>query len=134
MPSTSLGTPGKVKKGQVILCDEVILKGQDYRRVERKVQNKMVPMFSIHHSFHLDAVRDRIKRGLYHFPDIPYRPDDSENFIFQLLTNERGNNGRWTKSTGSADHYHHAAGFAEAATIISLCEQPKKLIFGMLDL
>lgn len=126
--------PGKVKKGQVMLCDEVILKGQDYRRVERKVQNKMVPMFSIHHSFHLDAVRDRIKRGLYHFPDIPYRPDDSENFIFQLLTNERGNNGRWTKSTGSADHYHHAAGFAEAATIISLCEQPKKLIFGMLDL
>jgi hypothetical protein len=125
--------PGKISKGQVYLCDEVILKGQDYRKVERTVQGKKIPMYDIHHSFSLDAVRDRIKARLLRLPDIKYHPDDKENFIYHLLTNDRGSDGRWTKPKGSADHYHHACGFAEAAAYISHFEKPKKLIVGLLE-
>jgi hypothetical protein len=127
--------PGRTKKGQVYLFDEVVLKGEGFRRSTRLVQGIEVPVYSLHRTFGLDSVRDRFGKKLYGLPTgLTYIPGDEDNLIFHLLTSDRTVEGRWIEPPGLPDHWHHAMAFAEVAALASYHEpKPKPLVFGSLD-
>lgn len=121
-------------KGQVFLFDQVTLKGEDFRRTTRTIQNVEVPMFALHRTFGLDSVRNRIYRGLQHFPaGIEYDPDDDGNLLYHYLTSDRRNDGVWTKMPGVPDHLLHADNFASAAVLVNLFENPATLMFARME-
>jgi len=131
--NTSSGRLNDIK-GQVYLFDEVVLKGEDFRRSTRRIQDVDVPVYSLHRTFGLDCVRDRFNRKLYGLPDkLTYVPGDEDNLIFHLLTSNRTVDGRWIEPPGLPDHWHHAMAFAEVAALAPYYEpRAKSLIFGSL--
>jgi hypothetical protein len=126
--------PERVKKGQVYLFDEVVLKGEDFRRATREIQGTEVPVYALHRTFGMDAVRDRFNRKNYGLPaGMMYVPGDDDNLIFHLLTSDRTVEGHWIEPPGLPDHWHHAMAFAEVAVLASYyAPRPKRLIFGSL--
>lgn len=120
---------------KVFLFDQVELKGESFRKSERPVQDEILPVYAVHRTFGLDAVRDRIYRGRFHLPEgTLYDPRDDENLLVHLLASERTVEGTWQQSSGMPDHYHHALNFAEVAVLASFYEpKPKKLAFGVLE-
>jgi len=115
--------PRDSKKGKVLLFDQVELKGEDFKKSVRNVQGTKVSVYSLHRTFGLDAVRNRIYRGLQHFlPGTNYVAGDDKNLFLHYLTSERNSNGRWVEPPGAADHYLHADNFAEMAALCSHSE------------
>lgn len=123
--------PTSKAKGQVYLFDQVILKGEDFRRSERRVQGEQVPVFALHRSFGLDAVRNRLYRGLQHFPaDLFCTEGDPGNLLYHYRTSKRLDDGQWDQPY-DPDHWFHADNFAEVAVLAHLNEpEPKRLVFG----
>lgn len=123
--------PEPETKGQVFLFDQVTLKGEDFRRTTRTIQNIEVPMFALHRTFGLDSVRHRIYRGLQHFPaGLIYDPTDEANLLYHYLTSDRRDNGVWEKTQGAPDHLFHADNFCSAAVLVHLFENPATLMFA----
>lgn len=113
-------TPRNGIKGQVILFDQVALKGEDFRRTTRNIQDVEVPVYALHRTFGLDAVRNRIYRKLHHLPaGLAYEPSDDRNFLLQFTTSDRTPDGRWVEPQGQPDHYMHADNFAEMVVLCS---------------
>jgi hypothetical protein len=125
----------KVTQFKVFLFDQVELKGEGFRRAERVIQDEKVPMFAMHRTFGLDAVRDRIYRKQFHLPEgINYDPTDEDNLLVHLLASDRTTNGLWKQTPGIPDHFHHALSFAELCVLASFYEpKPRKFSFGKLD-
>ena len=122
--------------GEVFLFDQVELKGEEIRRSNRNVQGKMVSVFSLHRTFGLDAVRNRIYRGLQYFPlDTEYIPGDENSLFSHYLVSDRNSNSRWTAPDGASDHFFHADNFAEMAAYSYHREpRPAKLSFMSIPL
>lgn len=120
------------RKGATFLFDQVQLKGETFRRTERNIQDEKVPIYALHRTFGLDAVRDRIYRGQLHLPEgMQYDPRDEENLFLHLLASERRTDGIWSQTPGIPDHYHHSLCFAEMAVLAAFYEpRPKRLAFG----
>jgi len=129
-PTPTYRTEGR--KGATFLFDQVHLKGEDFRRTERTIQDQKVPVFALHRTFGLDAVRDRIYRGQLHMPEgLQYDPRDEDNFLLHLLAGDRRTDGIWAQTPGMPDHFHHALCFAEIAVLAAFYEpRPKRLAFG----
>lgn len=117
---------------KVFLFDQVYMKGEDFRRNRRVIQNIEIPVFSIHRTAFLDAVRNRIYRNQFHLPaSTQYVPGDADNLMVHFLSSDRQNNGMWVQTPGVPDHYLHAANFCEAVVMCALYEKPKKrLLFS----
>lgn len=128
-------SPTSKQKGQVFLFDQVKLKGEDFRRGTRNIQGVEVPVFSLHRTFGLDSVRDRIYRKQQHFPKgITFDPNDSDNLLYHYLTSDRRADGTWVEVPGSPDHLFHCDNFCSAAVLVSLYEpKPTPLVFGSLE-
>lgn len=109
-------SPGRA----IYLFDQCALKGEPFRRATRNVQGEDVPVWALHRTFGLDAVRDRAIANRLSLPDgTIYNPADSGNFILHLLTSDRTPNGQWVEAPGQPDHYFHALNFAEMAVLCS---------------
>jgi hypothetical protein len=121
--------PGKVKAGhrfQVLLFDQVKLKGEQWRRTLRKVKStknssrvkgneELVPVYLLDRTYGLDTVRDFIYRRQVHFPaHATYNPKDNGNLLYHFLTSDRLPDG-WIEPPGAPDHYMHSFGFALAS-------------------
>lgn len=124
--------PEAGKKGQVFLLDQVILKGQDFRRKEMDVQKTVVPAFSIDRTAWLDSVRNSIYQGRHHFPEgLVYEAGEDSNLLYHYLTSDRRSDGTWLKVPGAPDHFMHADNFAHACVLISLYEpKPGGFVFS----
>ena len=110
----------------IYLFDQVALRGEPFRRTTRNVQGDEVPVWAIDRTYALDAVRDRLGRGLLSLPDgLVYNPNDNENLMLHLITSDRQSNGQWVESPGQPDHYFHALCFAEMAVLCS-AHEPRK--------
>lgn len=110
----------------IYLFDQVALRGEPFRRTTRNVQGDEVPVWAIDRTYALDAVRDRLSRGLLSLPDgQTYNPNDPENLILHLISSDRQSDGRWVESPGQPDHYFHALCFAEMAVLCS-AHEPKR--------
>lgn len=122
--------PFKSQKGQVLLFHQVILKGENFKRVERNVQGDKVSVYALHHTFGLDAVRDRIYRKLAHYPKgLTYTPGDG-GFISHYLVSDRLPDNRWVQLPGTRDDYFHSDNFSEMAALVHHYEpRPKKVMF-----
>jgi len=107
----------------VYLFDQVKLSGQKYKKVNQNVQGEDVPMFRLHRTAGLDAVRDRIYGSRYRLPDIKLDPTDDENFLYHYQTSERFE-ARWVEPPGEPDHFFHADNFASMAMLVDLVENP----------
>ncbi|QKD83533.1 hypothetical protein HPC62_16190 [Thermoleptolyngbya sichuanensis A183] len=120
------------RKGAMFLFDQVQLKGEDFRRAERTIQDQQVPVFAMHRTFGLDAVRDRLYRGQLHLPEgLQYDSRDEDNLLLHLLASDRRTDGIWAQTPGMPDHFHHALCFAEVAVLAAFYEpRPKRLAFG----
>jgi Phage terminase large subunit (GpA) len=119
--------PPKVRKRQefsVFLFDQVSLGGgQTIKRMNQDIQGVQTPIYRLHRTAGLDAVRSRIYRDKHRFqPDWQYDPKDSEGIFYQFLTSERLPNGRWHCDDNMPDHYLHAANFAEMCVLADLLE------------
>jgi hypothetical protein len=133
------------KKGQVYLFDQMMLEGEHFRRTLRKVQSVKapnraskevnVPIYIIDRTYFLDAVRDRLYRGLQKFPaTINYDPKDNNNIFHHYLTSDRLPNGTWVEPQNSPDHMLHCDSFIEALVKASLYEPGvSNFAFGRLE-
>jgi Phage terminase large subunit (GpA) len=106
---------GRVK-GQAFRFDQVRLKGEKVKQTTQLVSGEHVPVFAIHRTFGLDAVRNRFYRGLCGLPGgLAYRAGDPENEIYHYLSSSRLNSGSWDKPDSAPDHWFHADNFGEMA-------------------
>jgi hypothetical protein len=125
--------PGKVKAGhrfQVLLFDQMKLKGEQWRRTLRKVRStknssrvkgreELVPVYLLDRTYGLDTVRDRIYRRKMHFPaHATYNPKDNGNLLHHFLTSDRLPDG-WIEPPGAPDHFFHAASFADLCAAVA---------------
>ena len=121
----------KSKLGEVFLFDQVELKGEEVRRSNRDVQGVAVTIYSLHRTFGLDAVRNRIYRGLQYFPlETEYIAGDDNCLFSHYLVSERTLNGRWTAPDSAQDHWFHADNFAEMAAYCQNIEPQSKVSFS----
>lgn len=114
-------SPRKVKKGRCYPFDQVTLRGgQPWRESIRLIQKQKVRLYSLDRTWGLDAVRNRVNRGLLYLPKgLAYDPKDPGNLLYHFLTSER-QFGKWTEADGEPDHLMHAHNFAEAAVHTNL--------------
>lgn len=133
-------TKEKGLKGQVYLMDQVYLKEVEYNRNERALQGTperkqetTIPIYSIDRTCWLNAVRDRLYRGLAYLPPgLEYDSSDNSNLFKHYLTSERytdKNKIIWKEASGEPDHWFHADSFGEAAMSISFYEQGNSSFF-----
>lgn len=139
--------PNNKNLDQVILCDQVKLRGKKFsrrnqnnnsKRSKRKSGDqpllKKIPYYSIDRTFGLDSVRDRFYRGKCYLPAIEYDQMDDDNPILHYRTSERGSDNLWREPQSSPDHYFHADNFGEMAALISFYEKRNnKFSFTTLD-
>jgi hypothetical protein len=110
-------------RGLVVLMDQVAMKGQQFRRTIRDVQGEQIPVYSIHRTFGLDQVRNRIYHKLYSLPiGTVYNSGDNGNYIYHFITSDRQPNGKWTEPKGVPDHYLHADNFSQMAMLVADAE------------
>lgn len=119
--------PPKVRKRKefsVFLFDQVSLSGgQTIKRMNQDIQGVQTPIYRLHRTAGLDAVRSRIYRDKHRFqPEWQYDPKDSNGIFYQFLTSERLPNGRWHCDDNLPDHYLHATNFAEMCVLADLLE------------
>lgn len=116
----------------VFLFDQVHLRtGQKYAPSKRTIQGVKTLVFKLHRSAGLDAVRDRIYRGLHRLPSgLQFNPKDKSSLIYQLQTSERMDDGRWVEPAGEPDHFHHALNFAEMAVLVDSYENAPGIVFS----
>jgi hypothetical protein len=116
------------RKGQVILCDQVILKGKQF--VQKTKTD--ATLFSVYRTFGLDNIRDRIYRQLISFPlNTGYNAGDPHNFLYHFTTPNRLTDGTWTKA--EPDHYFHSANFGDLALrLYTECDRPKRVNYASL--
>ena len=121
-------------KGEVYLVDQMDLKGAQFKRSERIRQNikndrqlqreSTVPVYAIDRSTFLDAVRNRIYKGLTHFPaGLDYDPKDDENLFRHYLSSDKLPTGQWIHPESEPDHWFHADSMCEAAVLASFYEK-----------
>jgi Phage terminase large subunit (GpA) len=118
------------------LFDQVSLSGgQKFKRIEQVIQGVTVPIYRLHRTAGLDAVRDRIYDGLHKFDEnMEYEPNNAGSLFHQYLISERLNNGQWTAPDSEPDHFFHADNFAQMAVLAHLLEpRPAPLVFGALS-
>ena len=120
------------RKGETYLIDQMMLKGSQFRRVERpmqKMDSKMRPdattlIYEIDRTFWLDAVKFRLYRGLTSFPgNYSYDAQDNNNLFKHYFSSDRLTDGTWVTSGDEPDHYFHADSIGEAALYASFFEQ-----------
>jgi hypothetical protein len=122
--------PKKGAKGQVYLFDQVKLKGEDLRRSTRVIQGATVPVYAIHRTFGLDAVRNRIYRDLQHFPaGLTCDPTDEYSLLYHYVTSDRKPEGIWEEADNAPDHWFHADNFCSAAVLASFQEITTQMTF-----
>ena len=119
--------PPKIRKRKefsVYLFDQVALGGgQIFKRMKQDIQGIETPIYRLHRTAGLDAVRSRIYLNRHRFqPEWEYDPEDRDGIFYQFLTSERLPNGRWHCEDGVPDHYLHAANFAEICVLADLLE------------
>lgn len=114
----------KPKQYSVYLFDQVALGGgQTFKRMNQDIQGVQTPIYRLHRTAGLDAVRSRIYRDKHRFqPEWQYDPKDTDSIFYQFLTSERLPNGRWHCDDNMPDHYLHAANFAEMCVLADLLE------------
>lgn len=106
-----------------MLMDQVSMKGQQFKRTTREVQGEEIPVYSIHRTFGLDQVRNRIYRKLYSLPiGTVYNSGDNGNLIYHFVTSDRLPDGRWVEPSGMPDHYLHADNFSQMAVLAADAE------------
>lgn len=122
---------------QVLLMDQMHLKGEPFKQGSRDIHGETVNVWNIHRTFGLDSVRDRIYRNLLSLPEnTGYLPGDDQNFVYHLLTSDRRTTGKWEEIPGAPDHYFHALSFASLSPLIYLQynkEEDQKWVFTSTD-
>jgi hypothetical protein len=127
-------SPGECESGIAFLFDQVKLKGENFRSQTREVQGKTYPLWSVHRTFGLDAVRNRLYADRQFFVDeLAYNPGDDQNLFYHYLTSDRKSNGLWTtESENAPDHWFHADNFCEMAVLVSGYPRERSFSFGAL--
>lgn len=115
--------------GVAIAFNQVRLKMENFNRREKIVQGEPMVVYSLDRTVGLDAVRDRIYRGLLHLPDeMSTNPKDKSSYIYQHLTSEREKTAaeaRWIEPSGEPDHFHHAECFSEFSWYVPQFDEKK---------
>jgi hypothetical protein len=129
-----LRSPTEEGPGRAYMFDQVKLKGENFRESERTVQGDKYPIYAIHRTFGLDAVRNRLYSDRQFFADeLSYNPGDDQNLFYHYLTSDRKPTGIWTTETDNApDHWFHADNFAEMAVLVSGYPKERSFSFGAL--
>jgi hypothetical protein len=116
------------------MFDQVKLKGENFRSQSREVQGMTYPLWSVHRTFGLDAVRNRLYGDRQFFTDeLSYNPGDDQNLFYHYLTSDRKSTGIWTtESENAPDHWFHADNFCEMAVLVSGYPKERSFSFGAL--
>jgi hypothetical protein len=127
-------SPHEVETGKAYMFDQVKLKGENFRESERQVQDTKYPIYSVHRTFGLDSVRNRLYADRQFFTDeLYYNPGDDQNLFYHYLTSDRKNTGVWTTESDNApDHWFHADNFCEMAVLVSGYQKARSFSFGAL--
>lgn len=112
----------KSKDFSIYLIDQVDLKYQSYKRIEKPIQgvreDTKIAVNTIDRSYGLDCLRNRIYEGRVKFPEnVVFNPKDKGNLVLHYTTIDRHTDGSWGK--GDPDHYFHAHCFAEIVPLLA---------------
>lgn len=109
----------------IYLIDEVDLKHQNFKRMEKPVQGTRketrIGVYSLSRDYGLDKVRESIYDSCVSFPEeLDFNPKDKSNLILHYTTSDRSVEDGWGK--GDPDHYFHAHSFANIVTLIHMSD------------